>query len=40
MAIGLLFDGIGMTQDQYYQVLNEVTANGTQPPQGALTHVA
>jgi quinol monooxygenase YgiN len=27
-------------EDQYYQVLNEVTANGTQPPQGALTHVA
>ena len=29
-----------MTQDQYQQVLNEVTKNGTEPPAGGLTHHA
>ncbi|MDQ3654339.1 MAG: hypothetical protein M3457_04575 [Chloroflexota bacterium] len=40
MAVGLLFDGVGVSQDQYYQVLNEVTNNGAEPPAGGLTHVA
>jgi hypothetical protein len=40
MAVGLLFDGVGVTQDQYQQVLNEVTKNGTDRPAGGLTHHA
>jgi hypothetical protein len=38
MAIGLLFDGPGVTEDQYYQVFNEVTENGTRPVPGMLSH--
>ena len=40
MAIGLLFDGPGTTQDQYYQVFNEVTDNGTRQVPGMLSHHA
>ncbi len=40
MAIGLLFDGPGVTQDQYYQVFNEVTDNGTRTVPGMLSHHA
>lgn len=40
MAICAVFDVVGMTQDQYYQVFNEVTDHGRQQPPGALTHVA
>jgi quinol monooxygenase YgiN len=40
MAIGLLFDGSGVTQAQYEQVLNDVTANGTRQVPGMLTHHA
>jgi quinol monooxygenase YgiN len=40
MAIGLLFDGPGVTQDQYYQVFNEVTDNGTRKVPGMLSHHA
>ncbi|HEV2126114.1 MAG TPA: hypothetical protein VGW38_25445 [Chloroflexota bacterium] len=28
MAVGVVFDGIGVTQDQYYQVFNQVTDRG------------
>lgn len=40
MTIGLVFDGIGVRQDQYYQVFNQVTNNGTEPAPGMLTHHA
>ena len=40
MAVGLLFDGVGVSEDQYRQVLNAVTNNGAEPPAGCLTHVA
>jgi quinol monooxygenase YgiN len=40
MAIGAVFDAVGMTQDQYYRIFNRVTNNGTQPPPGVLTHIA
>ena len=41
MTVGLLFDGIGVSQAQYEQVLNEVTNNGTaEPSAGFLTHHA
>jgi len=41
MAVGLLFDGVGVSQAQYEQVLNEVTNNGTaEPAAGFLTHHA
>ena len=40
MAVGLLFDGVGMSQDQYYQVFNEVTNNGTEQAPGILAHHA
>jgi quinol monooxygenase YgiN len=39
MAIGQIFDGSGVTQAQYEQVLNEV-APGKQPPPGLLYHAA
>jgi len=39
MAIAVIFDGPGVTQAQYEQVLNEV-APGNQPPPGMLYHVA
>jgi heme-degrading monooxygenase HmoA len=39
MAIGLLFDGVGVSQDQYEQVFNQVMPNGQRPP-GLLTHHA
>ncbi len=43
MAVGVLFDGVGMSQDQYNQVSNAVTNNDnndTGPSEGILTHVA
>jgi quinol monooxygenase YgiN len=40
MAIGLLFDGVGVSQAQYEQVFNEVFANGTRRAPGLLTHHA
>lgn len=40
MAVGVIFDVAGMTQEQYYQVFNEVTANGTQPVPGLMSHHA
>lgn len=40
MAIGVIFDGAGMTQDQYYQVFNQVTNDGTEQAPGILTHAA
>jgi heme-degrading monooxygenase HmoA len=40
MAIGLLFDGPGVTQDQYFQVFNEVTDHGTKKVPGLLSHHA
>lgn len=40
MAIGMIFDGVGVSQDQYQQVLNQVTNNGTEEVPGGLTHVA
>jgi quinol monooxygenase YgiN len=40
MAVGLLFDGVGVSQNQYYQVFNQVTNNGAEPPAGSLTHHA
>ena len=39
MAIGVLFDGQGVTQAQYDQVRNEVTPDN-RPPPGMLYHVA
>jgi quinol monooxygenase YgiN len=39
MAIGLVFDGVGVTQDQYQQVFDAVIPN-RQPPPGLLTHHA
>jgi hypothetical protein len=39
MAIGLLFDGSGVTQAQYEQVLHEV-APGNRPAAGMLYHAA
>lgn len=40
MAIGLVFDGVSVTQDRYYQVFNEVTKNGTERTHGLLSHHA
>ena len=40
MAIGLLFDGVGVSQDQYEQVFNEVTNHGTERVPGMLSHHA
>jgi quinol monooxygenase YgiN len=40
MAVGLVFDGVGVSQDQYYQVFNQVTDNGRQRAPGLLTHNA
>ncbi len=40
MAIGLLFDGRGVTRDQYEQVLNDVSDNGTRKAPGLLSHHA
>jgi quinol monooxygenase YgiN len=37
MAVGILFDGVGVTKEQYEQVLNEVGGEGTP---GLLHHVA
>ncbi len=39
MAIGLLFNGSGVTQAQYEQARNEV-APGNRPPAGLLYHAA
>jgi hypothetical protein len=40
MAIGVIFDGVGMTQEQYYQVFNQVTNNGAEAAPGMLSHHA
>jgi heme-degrading monooxygenase HmoA len=40
MAVGLLFDGVGTSAEQYYQVFNEVTDNGTQTADGLISHHA
>jgi hypothetical protein len=39
MAIGVLFQGSGVSQDQYQQVLDQV-APGNQPVPGMLYHAA
>jgi hypothetical protein len=39
MALGQIFDGSGVTQAQYEQVLHEV-APGNRPPPGMLYHAA
>lgn len=40
MAIGVLFHGTGMTQDEYFKVFNQVTDNGTVRAPGLLSHNA
>jgi hypothetical protein len=40
MAIGLIFDGVGVRQEQYYQVFNQVTDNGKNRVPGMLSHHA
>ena len=40
MAVGLVFDGVGVTQDQYQQVFDQVTANGTRIMPGLISHHA
>ncbi len=40
MAIGLIFNGVGVRQEQYEQVFNEVFANGRERAPGLLTHQA
>ena len=40
MAIGLLFNGVGVSQNQYEQVFNQVTNNGTERVSGMLSHHA
>jgi hypothetical protein len=37
MTVGPRFDGVGVSRDQYEQVLNEVTKKGTDRPAGGLT---
>jgi quinol monooxygenase YgiN len=39
MAIGVIFDGSGMSQQQYEQV-NQQASPGTRPPPGLLYHAA
>jgi quinol monooxygenase YgiN len=39
MAIGVVFEGIGVSQDQYQQVFDQVISD-RQPPPGLVTHVA
>jgi hypothetical protein len=39
MAIGVIFEGAGVSQEQYQQVLNEV-AGGNTPAPGLLYHAA
>jgi hypothetical protein len=39
MAIGVVFEGAGVSQDQYYQVFNEGITNRERPP-GLLSHHA
>jgi hypothetical protein len=39
MAVGIIFDGVGVSQDQYQQVFSEVIPNRHRPP-GLLTHHA
>jgi hypothetical protein len=39
VAIGLIFDGAGVTQAQYEQVLNEVMPSGGMPD-GMQSHIA
>ena len=39
MAIGLIFQGTGVTQEQYQQVLDQVCPDN-QPPPGMLYHAA
>jgi hypothetical protein len=40
MAIGVVFDGVGVSQDQYCQVFNQVTDHGKRTPAGLLSHHA
>lgn len=40
MAVGLVFDGVGVSQEQYYQVFNQVTDHGRHTVPGMLTHHA
>lgn len=40
MAIGVIFDGTDMTQEQYFQVFNDVTRDGTERAPGMLSHHA
>lgn len=39
MAVGLVFDGVGVTRAQYAQVLHQVWPDDSVPP-GMLRHVA
>jgi len=39
MAIGVIFEATGVSQDQYQQVFDQVFPNG-RPPRGLLNHVA
>lgn len=39
MAIGVIFEGRGMSQEQYQQV-NQQAAPGNRPPSGLLFHAA
>jgi quinol monooxygenase YgiN len=39
MAIGVIFDGSGMSQEQYQQV-NQLASPENQPPPGMLYHAA
>jgi hypothetical protein len=39
MAVGIVFDGVGVTKAQYEQVLHQVAPNNTLAP-GMLHHVA
>lgn len=40
MAVGVVIGGAGLTQDQYYQVFNEVTDHGDAVPSGMISHRA
>jgi heme-degrading monooxygenase HmoA len=39
MAVGIIFDGVGVSRDQYERVFNEVAPNRERAP-GMLTHHA
>jgi heme-degrading monooxygenase HmoA len=40
MAVGVIFSGAGITQDQYFQTFNQVTDNGSQFVPGLISHYA